>query len=495
MSATNAGFIRSSLFVLGLGCLLLVSLIGSTLWLTGKTRVTFGTVVEERVIRRASADLMQTLTDAETGQRGYLITRDVAFLTPYSQAIGDVTTEMDSLVHLLEPRPEHAPDVEKLRELVKAKLEELARTVELTRSGDIRQAYELVRAGYGKQLMDQIRTVLDEVRDESDNRIDQGIASQLLAIGWLQVFTIGGAVAIVIVIGGAILIIIQHVRDLLKARQEVEVLNAGLEERVQERTEDLMQANQEIQRFAYIITHDLRAPLVNIMGFTAELDSALQILKTYVLADGQPLTPQQIEDARLAASEDLPEAISFIRSSTRKMDGLINAILKISRDGRRQLKPEELDLKPLIETTAASVHHQISESGGHTEISTDVASIISDRLSLEQILGNLFDNAIKYKSPDRPVVLSIRAVSDGRHFIRLEIEDNGRGIAEQDHERIFELFRRSGQQNQVGEGIGLAHVRSLTRNLGGEITVRSKIGVGSTFILRLPRDLSKLVGT
>ncbi|MUZ98602.1 histidine kinase, partial [Agrobacterium vitis] len=242
MSATNAGFIRSSLFVLGLGCLLLVSLIGSTLWLTGKTRVTFGTVVEERVIRRASADLMQTLTDAETGQRGYLITRDIAFLTPYSQAIGEVTTEMDSLVHLLEPRPEHAPDVEKLRELVKAKLEELARTVELTRSGDIRQAYELVRAGYGKQLMDQIRTVLDEVRDESDNRIDQGIASQLLAIGWLQVFTIGGAVAIVIVIGGAILIIIQHVRDLLKARQEVEVLNAGLEERVQERTEDLMQA-------------------------------------------------------------------------------------------------------------------------------------------------------------------------------------------------------------------------------------------------------------
>ncbi|MUZ97929.1 histidine kinase, partial [Agrobacterium vitis] len=294
---------------------------------------------------------------------------------------------------------------------------------------------------------------------------------------------------------GAILIIIQHVRDLLKARQEVEVLNAGLEERVQERTEDLMQANQEIQRFAYIITHDLRAPLVNIMGFTAELDSALQTLKAYVLADGQPLTTQQIEDARLAASEDLPEAISFIRSSTRKMDGLINAILKISRDGRRQLKPEPLDLKPLIETTAASVHHQIGESGGHTEISTEVASIISDRLSLEQILGNLFDNAIKYKSPDRPVVLSIRAVSDGRHFIRLEIEDNGRGIAEQDHERIFELFRRSGQQNQVGEGIGLAHVRSLTRNLGGEITVRSKIGVGSTFILRLPRDLSKLVGT
>lgn len=153
------------------------------------------------------------------------------------------------------------------------------------------------------------------------------------------------------------------------------------------------------------------------MGFTAELDSALQTLKAYVLADGQPLTTQQIEDARLAASEDLPEAISFIRSSTRKMDGLINAILKISRDGRRQLKPEPLDLKPLIETTAASVHHQIGESGGHTEISTEVASIISDRLSLEQILGNLLTTLSNISHPiARSSFLYGRSRMDGTSF-------------------------------------------------------------------------------
>ena len=78
-------------------------------------------------------------------------------------------------------------------------------------------------------------------------------------------------------------------------------------------------------------------------------------------------------------------------------------------------------------------------------------------------------------------------------MVRIEVEDNGRGIADQDHERIFELFRRSGQQDQTGEGIGLAHVRSLARNLGGEITVRSRLGEGSTFVLRLPADLSRLV--
>jgi signal transduction histidine kinase len=271
------------------------------------------------------------------------------------------------------------------------------------------------------------------------------------------------------------------------------VLNQGLEARVAERTEDLMQANQEIQRFAYIVTHDLRAPLVNIMGFTAELDASLKALQAYVLNDGKPVSEEEIREARLAASEDLPEAIGFIRSSTKKMDGLINAILKISRDGRRQLKPEIVELQPLLETITNSVYHQISESDGQIHLDIKAPRLNTDRLSVEQILGNLFDNAIKYKDPHRPLTLAVRTAPEGRHMVRIEVEDNGRGIAEQDHERVFELFRRSGQQDQSGEGIGLAHVRSLARNLGGEITVRSRLGEGSTFVLRLPSDLSRLV--
>ena len=319
------------------------------------------------------------------------------------------------------------------------------------------------------------------------------MAEQVEANSQLQWFMIGGGIAILAVMGGAIAIITQHVRALSSARAEVELLNAGLEDRVNERTEDLMRANQEIQRFAYIVTHDLRAPLVNVMGFTAELDTSLKALQAYVLADGDKVTEEQIRDARLAASEDLPEAIGFIRSSTKKMDGLINAILKISRDGRRPLKPERIDLKAMLEATSASVHHQISESDGSVELDVRVPMINTDRFSLEQILGNLFDNAVKYKQPERPLNLSVRIMPEGRNMVRIEVEDNGRGIADEDHERIFELFRRSGQQDKSGEGIGLAHVRSLARNLGGEITVRSKLGSGSTFVLRLPSDLSRIV--
>jgi signal transduction histidine kinase len=229
------------------------------------------------------------------------------------------------------------------------------------------------------------------------------------------------------------------------------------------------------------------------MGFLSELDTAMKAVSTYILADEKPPTPEEIHEARQAVEEDLPEALGFIRSSTRKMDSLINAILKISRDGRRKLQPERIDLKALIDTAAANVHHQIVDASGTADARVRVGSIINDRFSLEQIFGNLFDNAVKYQMPGRPLLLDVDAYPDGPGRIRVEVKDNGRGIGQQDLERVFELFRRAGEQDQRGEGIGLAHVRSLIRNLGGDIIVESELGQGSTFILTLPTDLTKIV--
>ena len=493
MSATNANFVRTTFLMLIVGTIVLTGIILSSLWLVDRSRETFAYIIHERDIRRASADLLQTLVDAETGQRGFLLTQDESFLNVYEKAMTNVRANLSTVAELVTLRPLKEERMPELKRLIDSKLEEMSHTVSLTREGRRDEAIELTRSELGRELMDQIREILDFFRSQSDVNVDRGVAEQLDANAQLQWFMIGGGIAILAVMGGAIAIITQHVRALSAARQEVELLNAGLEERVNERTEDLMRANQEIQRFAYIVTHDLRAPLVNVMGFTAELDTSLKALQAYVLADGDKLTEDQIREARLAASEDLPEAIGFIRSSTRKMDGLINAILKISRDGRRPLKPERIDLQALVEATSASVHHQISESDGTVRIDIRVPSIHTDRFSLEQILGNLFDNAVKYKQPERPLNLTVRAMPEGRNLVRIEVEDNGRGIADEDHERIFELFRRSGQQDRSGEGIGLAHVRSLARNLGGEISVKSRLGSGSTFVLRLPSDLSRIV--
>ncbi|RYE59772.1 MAG: ATP-binding protein, partial [Hyphomicrobiales bacterium] len=138
--------------------------------------------------------------------------------------------------------------------------------------------------------------------------------------------------------------------------------------------------------------------------------------------------------------------------------------------------------------------HQMAEGGGMVETDIRIGKIVTDKLSIEQVLGNMLDNAIKYHEPGRPLRIHIRAKHIPGNRVQIEVEDNGRGIADTDHERVFELFRRSGAQSQPGEGIGLAHVRTMVRSLGGDVTLTSTFGQGTTFFINLPRDLRSHLG-
>lgn len=494
MPFSNATFARSSLLMLLVGAAILLGIVLSSFFLAQATRSYFEDVTKLRALRSASADLLLLLQAAETGQRGYLLVQNTSFLDPYRRSIEQLPAQVEKVAAAAASQNAIAVPMDDIRRLIGAKVAEMQSTLDLASKGNVEQALEIVRNQSGVELMDRLRSTIATIIADLDKQLLAGISDLRDSAGSLQWFTVGGGVLIILVVGGCILVVGQHVRELSRAHQEVEALNMSLEERVNERTEDLIQANREIQRYAYIVSHDLRAPLVNIMGFTSELDATLKAVRTYVLSDGEQLSETDIRDARLAVEEDLPEAIGFIRSSTKKMDGLINAILKISRDGRRELKPERIDLRELLTNTAATIHHQVTDGGGEVTISADAArSLVTDRFSMEQIFGNLFDNAVKYKHPERPLQLSVKAVPSGRGLVRIEVADNGRGIAPEDHERIFELFRRSGVQDKQGEGIGLAHVRSLVRNLGGEITVTSELGSGTTFVIRLPTDLSQYV--
>ena len=255
-----------------------------------------------------------------------------------------------------------------------------------------------------------------------------------------------------------------------------------------ERVAELDAANDEIQRFAYIVSHDLRAPLVNVMGFTSELESAQAVIEQFYRKVLDADSNLVSAETRTAVEADLPEAIGFIRSSTVKMDKLINAILKLSREGRRVLAPESIGMRQLLEAQRQSVAHQLQERGAELTIEP-VPDLTGDRLAIEQIFGNLIDNAVKYVDPSRSGRIAIRGRDLGVN-VAYEIEDNGRGIDPKDFERVFDLFRRSGVQDQQGEGIGLAHVRALVRRLGGTISVSSRLGEGSTFTVVLPKYAS-----
>ncbi len=488
MPVTQAGFVRTTMLVLVTGILILVGIVSAIIWLNSQSASQFAEVVRAREIRSIAADLLSLVQDAETGQRGFLLTREERYLDPFNRAQAAIMPTMQRFREIATGDPEVEAPMAALTETLRQKMAELRETIELGRRGDWDAALAEVGNDRGKRLMDEARSGFRGVLQRSEASLREAIVAQETTLFRLRWVAIVGALALVAMALLAAWTIWRYTAEIGAARSELQQLNVGLEERVRQRTEDLMRANEEIQRFAYIVTHDLRAPLVNIMGFTSELEAAMKPIQAHAQAEDASDDKLQ-EEARQAALEDLPEALGFIRSSTKKMDGLINAILKISREGRRALKPETLDLKQLLEASAAAVHHQASLDGGGITIDAKVPALVSDRLSLEQALGNLIDNAIKYKAAERPVEIEIVARKEPLGRVSIEVRDNGRGIAESDHERIFELFRRSGLQDQAGEGIGLAHVRTLIRNLGGDITVQSQLGQGSTFRIVLPADV------
>jgi signal transduction histidine kinase len=426
---------------------------------------------------KAGAERVLTLTqDAETGQRGFLLTGDDTYLAPYREGQRNVLPALADVARLTRDNPRQQAELASLRGLVTGKLAELARTIAARRaSGDPAAAIAIVRTGRGQALMDQIRTSIARIETEEETllRFREADADRFNVV--LLAVSLGGLVIALALGLASFSATRRYTRQLVEKQSELAAINENLETIVARRTADLVQSNDEIQRYAYIVSHDLRAPLVNIMGFTSELD-----------ATRETIAAELHDNPRAAAIlADYDEAISFIKAAVTKMERLIGAILTISREGRRTFRPEPLDMTRLITDQADAQRHQAATSG--LEVTVDpLPGVVADRLAVEQIFGNLIDNAIKYQVPDRPGRIRISGEAIGSR-VRYRVRDNGRGIAQADFTRIFELFRRAGPQDRPGDGIGLAHVNTLVRNMGGNIEVSSELGEGTTFMVTLPR--------
>ncbi len=418
------------------------------------------------------------IVTAESGQRGYLLTGDERYLQPYQDALSAAPEALDQLLRATADNLAQRADVASVTALVKTKLGELARTIDLTRANRVAEALEILRTDLGRDVMQQIRSELDGVQlralraAEMESSEAQGLNRRLL-------LACLGALFLVITLGGVAINTMARNLGLIRGNHaRTAALNAKLEQAVAERTAELTESNEEIQRFAYIVSHDLRAPLVNVMGFTGELET----LKDELLAAG---AKPRNDPSRVQVEEDFAESITFIRAATNKMEGLIAAILRLSREGRRTFRPERVDMTEMMKDLVAAHRHQADRVGAAIEVAKDLPAMVADRVALEQVFGNLLDNALKYLDPKRPGRIEIRGEVIGER-VRVSVTDNGRGIAEHDHKRVFELFRRAGEQNKPGEGIGLAHVQTLVRSLGGRITLSSQPGAGATFTVILP---------
>ncbi len=488
LDRTAQGGARGATGLLALGAaLLLLGIVAGSVWLAARNAEAVRVAAVTQDARTTVAEVTLAIQEVESGQRGYLLTGKDGYLEPYRAGL----TRLPGLVAEFERTLPFDVEVQRLvaplRAATDAKLAEVRRTVELYAAGDKDAALALVQTDQGQVFMDEIRRLSAALAADQEATLDRHFA-EINQRGQLLVALEAGGVLVVLVLGVlAGITIRRNVRTLRAARSLLADANADLEEAndsleaiVARRTADLTAATEEIQRFAYIVSHDLRAPLVNIMGFTSELEQAAGVVREHIEAQPANIPP----DVALAANDDMPEALRFIRSSTAKMDRLIGAILKLSREGRRTLQPERLDMAAVMQGIAESLAHQMQAAGAAIEIGA-VPDIVADRMAVEQVFANVAENALKYGQPGRPVRIRVDGRIEGgtAHFT---IADNSRGIHERDRERVFELFRRAGDQSVAGEGIGLAHVRALVRRLGGSIRFESVLGEGTVFHIQLP---------
>lgn len=247
---------------------------------------------------------------------------------------------------------------------------------------------------------------------------------------------------------------------------EIRQLNTELEERVNLRTAELAAANKELETFTYSVSHDLKAPLRGIDGYSRLLQEQYQ--------------SQLDEEGRLF--------LNNVRLGVEQMDALIEDLLAYSRMERRSLTGQSVNLARLVTDILDERRTDIDARGMIVEIQgLQELTARADPEGLAMVLRNLLDNALKFTRDSHPPTLTIRGTSAEKSVI-LELHDNGIGFDMQFHDRIFDIFQRLLRaEDYPGTGVGLAIVRKAMQRMGGRVWAESAPGQGATFNLEIPR--------
>jgi PAS domain S-box-containing protein len=278
-----------------------------------------------------------------------------------------------------------------------------------------------------------------------------------------------------------------HAFQISAERMVAAFLDIAERKRIEHEREQLLREldrkNNELESIVYAASHDLRSPLLNVMGFGKLLQSASQDLHQKIEALNLP--PEKLQEFQGLLEKRIPQALHFITTSASKMDVLINGLLRLSRLGRAALFIEDLNMNQLFQSVLDAMHFQIEKAEAKV-IMEDLPACKADAAQINQVFTNLLDNALKYRDPVRPLQITISSQPYGQHIV-YTIEDNGLGIAQEHQEKIWDLFHRLDPTGAVpGEGLGLTLVvRILDRN-NGRVWVESQPGKGSKFYVALP---------
>jgi signal transduction histidine kinase len=412
--------------------------------------------------------LLQGMTDAETGQRGFILTGKDSYLEPYWHGLAEVRERSAEVRRLTADNANQQRSLDLLEPVIAAKFSELRERIEVRRERGLTAGVTAVREGTGKRYMDTIRTAVQNMKGEEERLLGQRSAELKASSEKTVVALVAGEFLGLLSLGIAGLVVYREMRQRRGAEERVRNLNADLERKVAERTAELAEraknlerSNMELQQFAYVASHDLQEPLRTIASFTQLL------AKRY----GDKLD----DKAR--------EFIAFAVDGSKRMQALISDLLSFSRVGTqgRSLVPVSTDA--VLNAVLKSLKRGIEES--RAIITRDpLPVVLADELQLSQLLQNLIGNAIKFRREDT-VKVHIGADRSATGW-NISVRDNGIGVAPEHNERIFVIFQRLHTKTQYpGTGIGLAICKKIAERHGGRIWLEPSPGGGSTFIFSI----------
>ena len=228
--------------------------------------------------------------------------------------------------------------------------------------------------------------------------------------------------------------------------------------------EQLRLRNEELERIVYTASHDLKSPIVTILGFLEHLER--------FMAQG--------------VQESASRCVAQIRIAAVRMRANVDDLLEVSRMGRMMINPEHVQIEEVINEIVGVLASDIERTGATVRCELDHPTVWCDVRHVYSLLENLMGNALKHARPQEPLVVTVRSRLDDQNMIILEVEDNGRGIPAEYREQVFRIFERL-DSSSPGSGIGLAIVRKIILIWEGSIEIQDA-EPGARFVIRLPAE-------
>jgi signal transduction histidine kinase/DNA-binding NarL/FixJ family response regulator len=450
-------------FTLGL---LLVGVSGALSYIDEQNVIHFSKELTRSIETLGEIKTVRSLVqDAETGQRGYLLTGDVAYRVPYDRAMLELERSLAQLGGSISSHPGQGALLAELRSLIEQRLSIIRETIRLKEQHEDEAAVRVVLGGQGKRVMDRIREVLAEMEARERSELEARIRSTDQAAFDTTLVTVAAAVLAFVAVLFATIIVNLHIR---RQRLTAEELDAAREE--------ALRASQSKTDFLANMSHEIRTPLNAIIGMAQVLSE----------------TRLDTEQARY---------VNTFRRAGMVLLHLINDILDLTKveAGKLELENATFDLRETLETSVDLMSFRARAKGLQIDfrVSNEVPElVVGDGIRLRQVLLNLLSNAVKFTekgSVRLHVVPSRYSPGDhGERQLEFTVSDTGIGIPPEQLGRIFEKFGQATPgiaARYGGTGLGLNICRRLVEMMGGTIWVESQVGQGSHFHFTLPLHL------